>query len=420
MSKFSIDDLPKEDLKALGLLKDGQLTLDQKSQDNLLNGRVTSLLRLQDINLDGLGIKSLDAKLSLSNKEDGTVGLYVHPIYKDRAAHPNLSPEENEVFSRGGVHAKQSSAYGKITDFGVAKYKDDEKNTPSFFIELEKLNGEKSKIWGVDLERALKESGKGIGDDAQLLYKGKQSVSVEIDGKWEQKERYTWEVNDFVPDKKQEQTHIYEFDKETNSFVAIDSRDIPTPEEVNGMPLTDDQKRKFKKGEVIEMEDGTDIQASPANAKSNFLASNRKLLIASVLLDGGISFFLVKGIQLLYQREQRKREQEEKMEYNKGYRDALGKVQADLERKSKEYPNNKDILDDLNVVKAEYTRTATVNTYNDAEEKNINETKSVVNDPELDDNAERKENEKQYSKDQEVRAENKEEYAEEQRVGRGR
>ncbi len=424
MSKFSIDDLPKEDLKALGLLKDGQLTLDQKSTDALLNGRVTPLLHLQDLHLEGLGIKSLDAKLSLSAKEDGTVGLFVHPIYKNRAAHPDLTPEENQAFSRGGVHEKQVSAYGKITDFGRAPYQDDKKNESSFFIELEKLNGEKNKIWGIDLQRALNESGKGIGDPVQLEFKGKKFVQVEINGKYEQKERYAWDVSEFVRDKKKEQSTVYEFDRETNSFISIDSKDIPTPEEVNGMPLTEEQKRKFRKGEVVEMEDGTEIQASPAKANENFMVSNRKLMIASVLLDGGLSFSLIKGMQLLYQRDQRQREKQENLEYNKGYRDALSKVQADLERRAKEFPNNKDITDDLNTIKAEYARTATVNTYDDAEEKNINQTKAVVNDPELDDNAERQQKEKQHSQDQQVKAESKvdigEEYAEEQRTGRSR
>lgn len=385
MSKFSIEQLPKEDLQALGLFKDGQLTLDKNNKDALLNGRVTSLMRLQDINVDGLGIKSLDSKVSLQAKDDGTLGLFVHPIFKERVSHPNLSPEENEVFSRGGVHDKKSSAYGKITDFGAANYQDDPKNKPSFFIELEKFDGEKTKIWGVDLKRALESSGKNIGDMAQLEFQGKQTVPVKINGSWENKERYTWEVNDYIENTRKEKTAIYQFDKETNSFVAVDCEDVLVPEEVNGMQLTEEQKRKLKKGKIVDLADGTAIQAAPAAAKNSFLQSNRKFLIASMLLDGGMSFFLIKGIQLIAERSQRKQNDI----YNKGYREALAKVQANLEMKAKEFPNNKEILDDLNIVKGEFNRVATRNMYNDAEEKNINETKAVVNDPELDDNAER-------------------------------
>lgn len=403
MSKFSLKELPLKDLDAMGLMKNDQLTLDQKSTDALLNGQVTDLLRLQNIKIDGLGITSLDAKLSMSRKDDGSVGLYVHPIYKERFAHPNLTPEENEAFSRGGVHAKQTTAYGKIVDHGSAKYQFDENNTRSYYIQLEKRNGETTTIWGVDLERALQQSGKNMFDDVMLEFKGKKFVTVEIDGKWVPKERYEWEVRDYVSERSEEKTFVYEFDKDTNSFVAVNSNDVLTPEQVNGMPLTEEQKKKLKKGQVVELADGTTVQASPAAAKNNFLQSNRKLLIASILLDGGMSFFLVKGMQLAHNKaNQGKLEQQE---YNKGYRDALGKVQADLERKSKEYPNDKEILNDLNIVKSESARAATSNVYGETEDKSINETKSIVNDPELDDNAERRQRANEHFENQQKRDE---------------
>lgn len=403
MPKFSLKELPLKDLEALGLMKNDKLTLDQKSTDALLNGRVTDLLRLQNIKIDGLGVISLDAKLSMSRKDNGSVGLYVHPIYKERVAHPNLTPEENAAFSRGGVHVKQAAAYGKIIDHGSAKYQFDEKNSKSYYIQLEKRNGEKTTIWGVDLERALQASGKDLFDDVILEFKGKQFVTVEIDGKWETKERYAWEVRDYVREESKEKTFVYEFDKDTNSFIAVDSDDIIVPEEINGTPLTEEQKRKMKQGQVVEMSDGTAVQTSPAAAKNNFLQSNRKLLIASVLLDGGLSFFLVKGMQLVHNKTNQKKL--EQQEYNKGYRDALAKVQADLERKSKEYPNDKEIVNDLNIVKAEFARAATSNVYDETEEKSINETKSVVNDPELDDNAERRERAEEHFENQQKRNE---------------
>ncbi|WP_312352565.1 DUF4099 domain-containing protein [Sphingobacterium siyangense] len=404
MSKFSIDQLPMEDFKALGLTDEGQLLLNPKNRDTLLNGQVTSLLHLNNINIDGLGTKSLDAKLSLAIKQDGSVGLYVHPIYKRAASHPHLSSEENRDFSRSGIHTKHTAVYGKIIDYGSAKYQFDEKNKLSYYIELEKFNGETTTIWGVDLERALKASGKEMFDDIQLEFNGKQSVPVEIDGKWEQRERHTWEVKDYIEAEKSEQIVVYEFDKETNSFVALNSEDILVPEEVNGMPLSEQQKQKFKKGQVVELPDGTVVQTSPAKSQSNFLHSNRKLLVASVLLDGGLSFFLVKGIQLIH--EMSNRGNQEKQEYNKGYRDALAKIQADLERKSKEYPNDKEILEDLNTVKKEVERSGYETTYSEAEEKSINETKSILNDPELDDNAERREKKEEDAKEQSEKQEN--------------
>src|SRR5690606_36073300 len=79
--------------------------------------------------------------------------------------------------------------------------------------------------------------------------------------------------------------------------------------------------------------------------------------------------------------------------------------------------------DDLNTVKTEYSRTANSTTYKDAKEKDINETKAVVNDPELDDNAEREQNEERYEKQQNkpiAHGDEESEYEETRKAGRGR
>src|SRR5690606_35294461 len=157
-----------------------------------------------------LGINAIDAKLSLARKEDGTVGLYVHPISQNLTAHPNLSHEENNDFARGGAHAKYTSAFGPITDSGFARYASNENNSRPLYVELDKNDGDRTKVWSIDLHLALTESGKQNGDKVQLDFMGKQNVKVEVDGKWEMKERYEWQVNDFVPNQKREQTFIYE------------------------------------------------------------------------------------------------------------------------------------------------------------------------------------------------------------------
>src|SRR5690606_8658871 len=110
MSKFSPEELPMEDLKALGLIKDGQLNLERNTRDALLNGRLTKMLHMNDIKVDGLGTNAIDAKLSLARKEDGTVGLYVHPIYQNATAHTNLSHEENIDFALAASHSNSTPA----------------------------------------------------------------------------------------------------------------------------------------------------------------------------------------------------------------------------------------------------------------------------------------------------------------------
>src|SRR5690606_27868098 len=129
---------------------------------------------------------------------------------------------------------------------------------------------------------------------------------------------------DFVPNKKKEQTFIYEFDKETNSFAAVESNDVRTPVEINGMPLSDEQKRKFRRGEVVELPDSTAIQVSPIDSEK-YMRSNRRFLLASMLHDGGLSFLVMKGIVMGHNYQLGKKENEQLLEYNNGYRDAQTK-----------------------------------------------------------------------------------------------
>src|SRR5690606_29519244 len=142
---------------------------------------------------------------------------------------------------------------GIITNSGFAPYEFNEKNSKSFYIELEKNDGDRTKVWGIDLHRALTESGKQNGDKVQLDSMAKKSVQVEDGGKWEMRGRDVWHVNDVVPNRKMEQTFIYEFDEETDSLAAVERSDVRPPEEISGMPLSDEPKRKVRRGEVVEL-----------------------------------------------------------------------------------------------------------------------------------------------------------------------
>lgn len=405
MARFKLEDIPTADLQAMGLHDGKDLLLDEKTKSALLNGNLTNFVRLNDINISGNKV-SIDAKLSLRSKENGTVGLFIHPIYKERSAHPNLTPDEATTYSTGGPHAKANSAYGTIKSFGSAPYQFNEKNKESFFVELEKDNGKSVQIWSKDLQRALLESKHQVGDKVQLFHHGIENVMVDVPKYNDKNEvigteskmthRNNWEIKDYEETRKQEKFVVYEFDKDTNSFVSVDAENITAPEEINGIPLTPEQKREFKNGNAVVLSDGTEIQASPASDKG--IRSNKKLLVASILLDGGLSFVLYHGITALLKlgKEQKQKE----TEYSKGYADALKKVQIDLERKSAQFPNDKSITDDLNLVKKEsarFTASTDASQTVDNKEPSINETKAKVNDPELLRNASDRDEEKQES-----------------------
>jgi hypothetical protein len=97
---------------------------------------------------------------------------------------------------------------------------------------------------------------------------------------------------------------LVEFDKDTNEFVVTDTERVLSPEEINGIPLTAEQKEKYRKGKAVETTDGTTIQYSGTEKQG--IRSDKLALVASVLIDGGISYVLYKGLHALFGKKQDK------------------------------------------------------------------------------------------------------------------
>lgn len=102
---------------------------------------------------------------------------------------------------------------------------------------------------------------------------------------------------DIVDENGQRKRVLVEFDKDTKQFLQTDEDKVRAPDEINGYPLTPDQKAKFKRGEVIEVPDGTKVQYTATSRDG--IRANRIGLIASILLDGGISYLLFHGLKTL-------------------------------------------------------------------------------------------------------------------------
>ena len=220
-----------EDLEQLGLVKNGKLLLTKDDLTALLSGRRTDMLRLKELEMDGIAIKELDAKLSLNLNKDGSVGLLLHPIYR-------------------------------------------EPDVPQFL------------------------------DDTQAEMLEKDEVP---------NLRFTINGDDGKP-----KDVLVEYDKDTNEFIVMDTDRIQAPDEVNSKPLTEEQKKKYRKGEEVETADGTTIQYS-ATAKQG-IRSDKLALVASILIDGGVSYMLYKGLHALFGKEQDRAP-------GKNYNEALKKMQ---------------------------------------------------------------------------------------------
>jgi hypothetical protein len=119
---------------------------------------------------------------------------------------------------------------------------------------------------------------------------------------------------------------LVEFDKETNEFIVLDEARILAPDRVNGQYLSLDQKERYRKGKEVELQDGTTIQYSVT--EKNGVRSNKLAFIASVLIDGGLSFTLYHGLNALFGQ---KKHREDADVYSKGYYEDLEKMQEQSE-----------------------------------------------------------------------------------------
>jgi len=69
---------------------------------------------------------------------------------------------------------------GKLVEVGTAPYLDKWGETPSHFVTLADDAGAKSKVWGVDLPRAVEASGAKLGEKIAIAFRGRQPVSVDM------------------------------------------------------------------------------------------------------------------------------------------------------------------------------------------------------------------------------------------------
>ena len=145
------------------------------------------------------------------------------------------------------------------------------------------------------------------------------------------------------------QTEIIEYDNETRQFMSFDPRAVHAPDAVDGQKLTPEQKKKYKEGEVVELTDGTEFQVSTTDKRG--IKSNRRGLILSVILDGGMSYLLITGIQRMLGRKSKEEES-----YSQGYIDGIKEVKKQVEQKLAGNPKNRDAAYDLDMVKQELSK----------------------------------------------------------------
>jgi putative DNA primase/helicase len=68
---------------------------------------------------------------------------------------------------------------GRLGEHGYAPYENDPKNESSYFLRVSTDKGDRT-LWGVDLARAIKESGTKDGDEIVVVNRGRQPVAVQV------------------------------------------------------------------------------------------------------------------------------------------------------------------------------------------------------------------------------------------------
>ncbi|KQS36149.1 DUF4099 domain-containing protein [Pedobacter sp. Leaf194] len=117
---------------------------------------------------------------------------------------------------------------------------------------------------------------------------------------------------------------IFEYDALTRDFITYFPEEVQVPDFVNGYALSPAQQSGFKRGEALELEDGTRLQHRASESKG--ILSNRAALVLSVVVDGGQSYFLIRGIRAI------KGEEGQQVDYNTpGYKQAFAEMQRSLQ-----------------------------------------------------------------------------------------
>ena len=276
--------------------------------------------------------------------------LDVNVYNKDIVNHKDLSTAELfEISSSNRNLYKVMADYGNITHIGTGYFNKNPENEMTTFVEIENERG-KTIFFGNKLEDSLKDF--KVGDKIQIIQTGVEKTVLKIDDA-DEKELAKFDnvfiINPFKEKNKQFQSRIFELDKKDNTIKDVDTTKYEL-KNVNGHNISEKQLQQLRKGKELKLDDETTIQISPASKnEAKLSASSKSLLILSLATDGGLSFLIIKGIQKLARMQEENQLQKESIRYQV----ELQKLKAHLKSKSEQYPDNKNIITDLNIVSKE-------------------------------------------------------------------
>lgn len=115
---------------------------------------------------------------------------------------------------------------------------------------------------------------------------------------------------------------LVEYDPETKEYIVSDTEKILAPDMVNNEFLTPAQKENYRKGKEVQLTDGTKLNYSGTDHHG--IRSNKLALVASILIDGGLSYMVYKGLNAMFNK---KHEPKTAEKLSPGYYQALKDIE---------------------------------------------------------------------------------------------
>lgn len=338
--------LPLEDLKQYGIV----------NSDNTFSKKLSE----QDVDafLKGSTLTATNDTTTVKFKLNSDNSLSVDAYQKDIINHKDLStPELYELSNSNQPFHKQLAGYGQIVEMGTSHYNNNPNNEKTHFVTLR--NDETTlTFFGNDLKEKLKDL--KVGDNIQIENIGINKIQFQNKNDESQSlNRFdnVFKIEPLNENNKRIESRLYELDYDAKTVVSMDTTSFAF-NMVNGKKLTDQQLQQLREGKEVDLDDDLTIQLSPKSQNEAKLTSNQKrLLLASVLLDGGMTFLIVRFVQKLNSMAEKKQQQ---IESNK-YTVELQKLKGYLQSKAQQYPDNAKIKNDINIVGKEINSINVVN-----------------------------------------------------------
>jgi len=168
-------------------------------------------------------------------------------------------------------------------------------------MQLQNLEAENIKIKSMDAKVSLKPDADGkINLMIHPVYKKPATPSFLDDNEAEKLEK--GEVANYfkttTDDKGNKKELLVEYDAETREFIISDTEKILAPDMVNLQFLTAAQKENYRKGKEVTLPDKTTFGFSATDTHG--IRANKLALVASILIDGGLTYVVYKGLNMLF------------------------------------------------------------------------------------------------------------------------